>query len=184
MNHSSKNEASGTIAAHCRPAASRWLLLALLFIAGPGLLVARESDLSQPIDVRADRSEFDERAGTQTLSGNVEISQGSMRIRADRIVIELENNALSTITGTGEPIRFEQENELGELMQGEAGRIRYDAQAGTLILEGQATLSQPRQQLVSERITFDARTQKVSAEGGPQEGRVSIQIQPPDETQR
>jgi len=140
---------------------------------------ARESDLDQPIDVRADKSEFDEKAGTQTLTGNVEISQGTMRIAADRIAIELKNNALSSISGTGSPIRFEQQNEAGELMSGEAQKIIYDALAGTLILEGNATLSQPRQELVSERITFNARTQKVSAEGGPQEGRVSIQIQPP-----
>lgn len=141
--------------------------------------VSRESDLSQPIDVRADKSEFDEKAGLQTLTGNVEISQGTMRISADRIAIALKNNALSSITGTGSPIRFEQQNEAGELMSGKAQRISYDALAGTLILEGSATLSQPRQELVSERITFNARTQKVSAEGGPQEGRVSIQIQPP-----
>lgn len=158
----------------------RWGLALMLLL---GILwqpvLARESDLGQPIDVRADKSEFDEKAGTQTLTGNVEISQGTMRIAADRISIALKNNALSSITGTGSPIRFEQQNEAGELMSGEAQKIIYDALAGTLILEGTATLSQPRQELVSERITFNARTQKVSAEGGPQEGRVSIQIQPP-----
>ncbi|NND90402.1 MAG: lipopolysaccharide transport periplasmic protein LptA [Granulosicoccus sp.] len=140
---------------------------------------ARESDLYQPIDVRADKSEFDEKAGTQTLIGNVEISQGSMRITADSISIALQDNALRSITGTGSPIHFEQQNEAGELMQGKARRIVYDALAGTLTLEGAASLSQPRQELVSERIIFNSRTQKVSAEGSPDGGRVSIQIQPP-----
>lgn len=155
------------------------VLTTLLLVQTTGPLHARESDLSKPIDVRAEKSEFDEKAGTQTLSGNVEISQGTMKITADRIAIALKNNALHTIKGTGSPIRFEQENESGELMQGEAKRITYDAIAGTLILEGTARLSQPRQNLVSERITFDARTQKVSAEGGGQSGRVNIQILPP-----
>lgn len=160
-----------------------WLLLGILNVAGlNSLAMARQSDLEQPIDIRADKSEFDEIAGTQTLTGNVEITQGSMRITADRIAIALKNNALSTITGTGSPIHFEQQNEAGELMSGEAQRISYDALAGTLILEGKATLSQPKQELVSERITFNARSQKVSAEGGPSAGRVSIQIQPPTST--
>lgn len=141
--------------------------------------MARQSDLTKAIDVRADKSEYDEKAGTQTLSGNVEISQGTMKIKADRIAISLENNALSKIEGTGSPIRFEQENEEGELMQGEAKRIIYNAISGTLVLQGSATLTQPRQNLVSEQITFDARTQKVSAEGGGDSGRVTIQIQPP-----
>ena len=160
-----------------------WLLLGILILTGLNhFALARQNDLEQPIDIRADKSEFDEKAGTQTLTGNVEITQGSMRITADRIAITLKNNALSTITGTGSPIHFEQQNEAGELMSGEAQRISYDALAGTLTLEGKATLSQPKQELVSERITFNARTQKVSAEGGPTAGRVSIQIQPPTST--
>lgn len=157
----------------------------LLFTIGLGLSaaqtsLARQSDLTKPIDVKADKSEYDEKAGTQILSGNVEISQGTLLIRADTVAILLKNNALSQISGDGSPIRFEQENEAGELMRGEARKITYNALEGTLILEGAASLSQPRQNLVSERIVFDSRTQKVSAEGGGDTGRVTIQIQPPD----
>lgn len=140
---------------------------------------SRESDLTQPIDVQADKSEFDEKAGTQTLSGNVEIVQGTMRISADNISIALKNNALHTISGTGSPIKFQQDTEAGETLKGEAESIVYDAIAGTLILKGAAKLSQPRQNLVSNIIEFDARTQKVKAEGGGKTGRVSIQILPP-----
>ena len=145
---------------------------------------ARESDLVQPVDVSADRSEFDERAGTQVLEGNVDIRQGTLRIRADRIEIRLRDGRLSGIDGTGSPIRFEQEDEAGRPMRGRARSIRYDALAGNLVLEGGATLSRPRQELTSERITFDARTQRVSAEGGGGAdgaggGRVNIRIQPP-----
>ena len=144
-----------------------------------GTALAREGDLTQPIEVQADKSEFDEKAGTQTLSGNVEITQGTMRIMADNISIALKDNALHTISGTGSPIRFQQESDIGDMMKGEAESIIYDALAGTLTLKGAATLSQPRQNLVSELIVFDARTQKVNAEGGGKTGRVSIQILPP-----
>ena len=155
----------------------------LIFACLSGVVVtpthARQSDLTKAIDVRADKSEYDEKAGTQTLSGNVEITQGTMKIKADQIAISLKDNTLSKIEGTGAPIRFEQENEEGELMQGEAKRIIYNAIEGTLILQGSATLKQPRQNLVSELITFNSRTQKVSAEGGGDSGRVTLQIQPP-----
>ena len=145
--------------------------------------IARQSDRSKPIDVRADSSEFDEKTGRQSLTGNVEITQGTMQISADFIAISLENNALSKIEGRGSPIRFTQENEAGELMQGEASEIIYDAIKGTLILKGGASLKQPRQTMTSEQIFFDSQTQKVSAEGGGSDGRVSIQIQPPSNDQ-
>lgn len=153
------------------------ILIVTLAVTQP--VIARKSDLTKAIDVKADRSEFDENAGVQTLTGNVEITQGTMKISADSVAITLENNALSKIVGKGSPIRFQQENEAGELMQGEAQQIIYDAINGTLVLQGTATLKQPRQNLVSEKITFDSRTQKVSAQGGGESGRVNIQIQPP-----
>ncbi len=159
------------------------LVLSTVFISASNTVLARQSDRSQPIDVSADSSEFDEKAGVQTLQGNVKITQGTMQISADFIAIFLQNNALSKIEGRGSPIRFVQENESGELMKGEAREIIYNAVDGTLVLVGKATLSQPRQNLTSERITFNAQTQKVSADGGDDSnssgGRVSIQIQPP-----
>ena len=168
--------------ARAAPALRTAALVAALALASAA--PARESDLLEPVDVSADRSEFDERAGTQVLEGNVDIRQGTMRIRADRIEIRLEDGRLSRIDGAGSPIRFEQRDEAGDLMRGEARAIRYDAVAGNLVLEGGATLSRPKQRLASERITFDARTQRVTAEGGPgaegeEPGRVTIRIEPP-----
>ncbi len=151
-------------------------LCALCVFASTAL--AKKSDLSKPIDVTADSSEYDEKKGVQSLIGNVEIRQGTMRIKATKIEIFLKNNQLSKIEGIGKPISFEQKNEADELVSGSADSISYDATNGTLILIGNATLSQPRQQLESQRIVFDSANQKVSAEGGDK-GRVSIRIEAP-----
>jgi len=144
-----------------------------------GSALARESDFTQPIFINADRTEYDEKTGVQVWSGNVEMSQGTMEIKADRITITLRDNKLSRIQGTGSPIQFQQENEAGELVSGNANSIDYNADTNNLILSGSATLTQPGQRLQSARIVFDINKQKVSAEGG-NNGRVSIQIQPPD----
>lgn len=150
------------------------LALAMLALHSP----ARTGDAQQPVDVQADRSEYDEQRGVQTLVGNVEITQGSMRIEADRIDVFLENNTLSRIEGAGSPIVFTQQTDAGDTIRGEARRLEFDAVAGTLVLVGGATLSQPRQRLSSDRIVFDSSRQRVSAEGGD-EGRVNIRIEPP-----
>lgn len=140
---------------------------------------AAESDFSQPIDVSADRSEYDERSNKQTLSGNVEIRQGTILITADEIDVILKDNKLNLIEGKGSPIKFQQQNEQGELITGSCERIRYDAVNGILILEGNALLQQPKQRLSSDKIVFNSISQTVVAEGGSS-GRVSITIQPPD----
>jgi len=140
---------------------------------------AKTTDFEQPIDVKADRSEFNDKEGIQTLSGNVVITQGSMVIEADSITVQLKDNKLSTIEGKGAPIKFQQENDEGDLVTGECQHIVYDAVDGRLTLSGTATLSEPKQNLRSDRIVFDSISQTVVAEGG-ETGRVSITIQPPD----
>jgi lipopolysaccharide export system protein LptA len=151
------------------------MLVALLFA---DKSLARTGDFQQPIDVKADRSEFNEKLGVQRLSGNVVIAQGTLKINAESIQIKLKDYRLSSIEGNGSPIRFEQQNDAGELISGEANSLVYDALQGRLTLSGAATLSEPKQNLRSERIVFDAVRQTVIAEGGDS-GRVSITIQPP-----
>jgi len=152
-------------------------MLCVLLISG--IAHARESDFTQPIFINADRTEYDEKTGVQIWSGNVVMSQGTMEIKADRITITLRDNKLSRVEGTGSPIQFQQENEAGELVKGNANTIDYNAETNLLALSGSATLTQPGQRLQSERIEFDINRQKVTAEGG-NDSRVSIQIQPPE----
>lgn len=152
--------------------------IALLVCGSPSVLAA-DSDFSKPIDVSADRSEYNERTNKQVLSGNVEIRQGTILITADEIDVILKDNKLNLIEGKGSPIKFQQQNDLGELITGSCERIRYDAVNGILTLEGNARLQQPKQRLSSDKIVFNSISQTVVAEGGSS-GRVSITIQPPD----
>lgn len=155
----------------------RFTLLALPLLSS--MATAKTTDFEQPIDVKADRSEFNDKEGIQTLSGNVVITQGSMVIEASSIMVKLKNNKLSSIDGKGSPIKFQQENDDGELVTGECQHIVYNAEDGQLTLSGSATLSEPKQNLRSDRIVFDSISQTVVAEGG-ETGRVIVTIQPPE----
>ncbi|MDO6460287.1 lipopolysaccharide transport periplasmic protein LptA [Granulosicoccaceae sp. 1_MG-2023] len=159
---------------------TKYILTALFLLTCSLAALARQSDFSQMIDVQAERSEFDERTGMQTLIGNVVITQGSMKISADRIDVTVADGKLATISGTGSPIRFQQENEQGELVTGECEQITYDARKASLLMIGNARLSQPDREMTGDRIEFDSKTQKVRADGG-NNGRVQIRIQPPPE---
>ena len=120
------------------PMLAAFCLLLANAIVVPSIATAAESDFSQPIDVSADRSEYNQKTGKQLLSGNVEIRQGSMLIKADSIDVVLADNKLSKIEGQGSPITFQQLNEEGELVTGSCDSISYDAVNGVLTMTGNA----------------------------------------------
>lgn len=157
---------------------SKTILVFLLLLSAPLSGIARKADFSKPIDVQADSSEFDEKTGMQTLRGNVQIIQGTMKIKADEISVSIVNGKLAVIRGKGSPIAFEQENEEGKLVSGHSDEIVYNAVEAKLVMTGNAALKQPDQELSGDRIEFDSKSQKVRAEGGAN-GRVRIKIQPP-----
>lgn len=152
------------------------VLLALI-IGAVSVVHANPDDRNKAINVKADNSEYDERAGTQVLSGNVEISQGSMSIKADTITIELKNDALYRITGSGNPIRFQQLTQAKELMRGQSNQISYNTQTSEITFKGEAEFERPGQKLSGHTIEYNMEALTFKAAGN-QKGRVSITLQP------
>ena len=65
--------------------ATRWLSAWLLIVAA--CASALDSDREQPIQIEADEAVRDEMVGETRYEGNVVLTQGSLRITADRIAI-------------------------------------------------------------------------------------------------
>ena len=153
------------------------LLFAAVLYAVSLQAFANPADRSKPINISADTSEYDEKAGTQLLSGNVEISQGSMVIKADRIKVELRNNTLYKITGSGSPIRFQQLSENNELMRGQSRQISYNTETSEITFTGNAEFERPGQKFSGHNIDYNMADLTFKAAGN-EKGRVSIVLQP------
>lgn len=144
---------------------------------------ANSTDRKKAINVKADSSEYNERAGTQSLSGDVEISQGSMSIRADNIKIELKEGTLFRISGIGSPIRFQQLTETNELMRGQSNEITYNIETSTITFRGNAEFERPGQKFSGHSIEYNMKELTFKAAGkkttdGSSSGRVNIVLQP------
>ena len=78
------------------------VLLATLSICTPA--VALDSDRDAPVAIDADTTDIDFRTGTRTVSGNVDITQGSMNIRSPAMkVSSVKSRTLTpmdSLTGT------------------------------------------------------------------------------------
>jgi len=172
-----------------------WLIALPLLAAGPSVLAER-ADRSQPIVVEADKpGTLDLQRQVVVFNGNVQIVQGTMVIRAERIEVrELPDGHRSAVaTGApGRPASYRQKRDgVNEVVEGSADRIEYDGRAGTLRFVGNGAVRRLRDGVVADEITgalisWDDQAELFSVEGGSPAagGRVRAVLTPPPETAR
>lgn len=155
------------------------MALMLFIVAGTAnpALANTAADAGKAINVQADQSDFDEKAGIQSLKGNVEITQGSLTVKADSIQIELKDGALFRIVGKGSPIRFQQQTDTGAIMKGQSNRIEYNMQTTQITFSGDAKFERPGQKLSGSSIMYNMSDLTFKA-SGDKKGRVNIVLQP------
>lgn len=149
------------------------VLVAILLASGAE---ARTVDREQPMAVTADRQsgglgEND----TLVLTGNVVIRQGSLDIAADRATVERSEGEIARIVLDGQPVRMAQLTEAGEPVDARASRVIYTPGAETLLLSGQASVTQPRGTLEAETIRYNLDTGAIDSGGDGNRIRMTIQ---------
>jgi len=136
----------------------------LLCLLPLSVLAVRE-DVEQPVNLEADSVVFNKQAGTAVYAGRVEISQGTLRITADRIEISAPANEIQSIRAAGRPVNFRQTMDNGRQAVGKAELIQYLVPQKLLVLTGGATLSQDRDTFSSNRIEYSTATGELKAGG-------------------
>lgn len=164
------------------PVAMTTLMIGLLF--GQGAHAAK-SDREQPVNIEADRVIVDDRNKTHTFEGSVILTQGSLEIKGDKMVVTQGADGFQTGVATGSPNRlatFRQRRDGTDIfIEGEAERIEYDTRAERARLFRQARVSSAGDVVTGDFIEYDALTEKYSAtneSGGSSGGRVRAVIQP------
>lgn len=163
----------------CRKPYNPALLAALTL----GLLAAApahalKSDRQQPLDVRADATDGTLGDGTATLTGNVEIRQGTLLIRADVATVEKVEGRVRRFELTGDPVHLQQEIEEEGLVSAEAQKVEYEVASGIVTLSGAADVNHPQYQINGEVLRYDMNAQHFQGSGGDDNGRIRIQLDP------
>lgn len=142
-------------------------------------LWALASDAEQPIHIEGDDAEIDQNNETITYTGSVEVVQGTLRVRGDKMVVKIKGDQVERITTVGSPARYKQklENDQGDVIA-HADAIVYHTAAERIYLNGKAMLTQQGNELQGESIRYDIVNGKVDASAGDQPGRVRMQLDP------
>ncbi len=156
--------------------ASILLLTGGLLLAGT--TAALESDQRQPIYMEADGVEIND-GGTSTYQGDVVVTQGSIRMTADKVTVSRKANGADHVVARGNPVTFQQQMEDREgLIKGRSKRAEYTTDSEIIILIGDAVLTQGKDTFKSDRIIYNRIKGQVLAGDKAQGKRVRVTIQP------
>ena len=151
-----------------------------------GAALAERADRDKPVSIESDSMIADEAKKIATFEGKVVLSQGSLIIRADRIIVRQDNDGFQRGVATGNPARFRHKREgLGEYIDGEALRIEYDTRVDHVeFFKGARLRRDSGDDIRGDYISYDARTERFTvkasneAKESGREGRVRATIMP------
>lgn len=143
---------------------------------------AERADRDRPIHVEADAVRMDDLQKVAVYEGRVILTQGTLRVQADRIEVRQDAEGFLNGVATGRPAYFRQRLDgRGDWVEAWAGRVEYDARKEQVRLIGEALLKKGEEELRGDLIVYDARNEVYQASGGlpgQKPGRVRAVILP------
>lgn len=169
-------------------ASKAWpLLVAALLACAPLAARAEKADREKPVNLEADRVTIDDAKQVATFEGNVVLSQGTLQIRGDKMVVRQDAEGFQFAIVTGNLAAFRQKREgYDEYIEGFAERIEYDGKAERAQMFNRAVMKRGLDEVRGNYISYDATTEFFRVTGGGKqaatannpEGRVRATIQP------
>ena len=162
-----------------KPSLSLWLIAGLMLFLSYSVIGLPE-DRQQPIRISSNSAIKDEKRGITIYEGDVNIDQGTLSIKGDKITVYLESEQVSRIVAEGKPAHFKQKPAPEkDYVEAKAFTIEYQLVQKTISLTDQAFLNQNGQITRSNKIHYNIDDDKIEA--GSAGGRVTILLPPQKE---
>lgn len=139
--------------------------IACAILALSGSAMALKSDTKQPIKIDSTTQSIDLEKNITIFSTDVIITQGSIDIRANKVVVTRPNgdNSKIIVEAFGNPVTFYQQQDNGKPIKGKGQQMRYEMDKELIILTGNAFLEQLDSSIKGDKITYLVPTQKMEA---------------------
>jgi lipopolysaccharide export system protein LptA len=130
---------------------------------------AERADRDKPVNLEADRIVVDEARKEHVLEGNVQLTQGTLVILSERLVISQDAKGFQKGTATGGPngmARFRQRREgKDEFVEGEAERIVHDGRNEKTEFFQRAHVRSGSDEVRGNFISYDGRSENYVVTG-------------------
>ncbi len=170
---------------------SQQLILAHCLLCLVTFAQAEKADKDKPAVVDADRLTHNELTQTQVFEGNVQLTRGTLVMKANRLESKLDPEGYQMVKaqgGAGKLTSFKQKREgLDETIEAEAMMLDFDGKADTIVLSDKAVLrryagGKLQDEVRGASIKFFNQTEFYEVKGGPSSsfegGRVRMVLAP------
>lgn len=160
---------------------------------GSSAVFAEESDRDQPIELEADTVSVNDAKKISVYTGNVILTQGTLQIKADKMIVREDQDGFQHSTCFGSPnnpTTFKQKRTgKNEWMQGSGQRIEYNGRMDKVQLYTNAWVKRGEDIVTGDYISYDANAEYAEVIGGTKanpagtaNSRVKATIQPKSKT--
>lgn len=166
------------------------LLLCLCYFF-PVIALGERADRDKPIHLEADRATVEDykRKGefrTSIFTGNVILTQGTLRIQADKIIMKEDSTGYRYATAYGNLASFREKRDgVDEYVEAWSKRVEYDDKTDKIELFGNARLKRGGDEVVGDYIAYDIKRDFFQVNGSAEQkndkqpnSRVRAIIQP------
>ena len=150
---------------------------------------AERADRGKPVNIEADRVTVDDKNKIHIFEGHVVLTQGTLTIRSDKLVVSQDAEGYQRGVATGGEgglARFRQKREgKNEWVEGEGERIEHDARSELSQFFQRAKVRSGADEVRGQYVQFNGLSETYVVTNGPnattvpsQQGRVQVTIQP------
>ena len=140
--------------------------------------LAYESDSDKPIFLESDSAKWDEESQKSTYRGNVVVTQGSMLLTGDLLIVTSKNDQINKMEITGNKATYKQKTKSGKIINGEAKKIEHFVDQAKVIFIKKAVLTQSNNIVRSDKIIYKTDTENISAGDKKGKSRVKMTLEP------
>lgn len=138
---------------------------------------AEKADRNKPVNLEADRATVDDINKVHVFEGNVNLSQGTLLIKSDKLVVKQDAEGYQSGVATANPgklayFRVKRDGK-EEFVEGEAERIEHDAKTDITKFFNRAWVKNGDDEVRGQFILYDGLKEQYSVTNGPDGSVVS-----------